>query len=426
MKRRLFYSWQSDLPAALNRNLIQDALERAGRDVSRDESEWIQPVIDRDTSGVDGTPNIADTIFTKIASSDAFIADVTIVNSGGTRLTPNPNVLIELGYAVGKLGWGRVLLIQNTAYGAPDDLPFDLRGRRCITYHAPEGSDRAQVRTVLQQRVSVAIRTIVGGNGVGTLPTGLDASIWLGTWSMGEAHDGHGGTLIVKDVCSSGYSFDISVIHGAHSGQVSGFAQLVSADAAYARIHEGNFNGDGEISFNRSSSGGRRVVRTEETESCMNFHGMRAHFGGEFTLERLPWLDAGLMNEIEIGRVKRLLGSYFNTLRSSTRDISSEVVGEYGVAKAMSGGMPGLYTAVESIVVLGHDEEVWCAYLDGDEVMYFTTITDLQAPMPQVIENWRARFAERAIVRPPPDITTFGDRALILGQLPPENPISDA
>lgn len=401
MKRRLFYSWQSDLPAAMNRNLIQDALERAAKSISRDESEWVRPVIDRDTAGIEGTPNIADSIFTKIASSDAFIADVSLVNAGaGNRPTPNPNVLIELGYAIGKLGWNRVLLIQNTAYGAPDDLPFDLRGRRCVTYHAPEGADRAMVRTALQQRLTTAISSIVGGGGVGTLPTGLDASIWLGTWKMGSAEEGHGGRLVVTEVCANGFAFDLGVFHGAHMGQVSGFAQLVSTDAAYARIPGGGFDGEGEISFLRANNAGRRIVRLEETESCLNFHGMRAHFGGEFTLERLPWLDAGLVNEIEIGRLKRLLGPHFKKLRASTRDTTLHEIKESGIAKAISGGLAGLYTSRESMVVFGDEAEVWCAYLEGDEVMYFTSVADENASMPKIMEEWRSRFADRKVVRP--------------------------
>lgn len=399
MKRRLFYSWQSDLPAPLTRNLIQDALERAAKSVARDESEWVRPVIDRDTAGLEGTPNIADSIFAKIASSDAFVADVSLVNAGtGQRPTPNPNVLIELGYAVGKLGWNRVLLVQNTAFGAPDDLPFDLRGRRTVTYHAPEGSDRATVRAQLQQRLTIAIASIAGRAGVGTMPTGLDASVWRGTWSMGSLGDGHGGELRVTDVCASGFAFELGVLHGAHSGQISGFAELVSSDAAYARIPNGYEEQDGEISFHRSNDAGRRTVRLEETESCLNWHGMRAEFGGEFTLERLPWLDAGLINELELGQMQRLLGSSFKSFRDSTRDLSSYEVSESGVVKAFAGGLAGLYTTVESMAVFGDEGQLWCAFLEGDEVIYFASHPDEHGAMPKVMEEWRERFADRKVV----------------------------
>lgn len=82
MRRTVFYSWQSDLDPKFNRNLIEDALERALRAIKRDEVAAIEPVLDRDTSGTPGSPAIADTIFNKIATADVFVADVSIINSG--------------------------------------------------------------------------------------------------------------------------------------------------------------------------------------------------------------------------------------------------------------------------------------------------------------------------------------------------------
>ena len=139
MRRTVFYSWQSDLPAAGNRNLIEDCLRRSIKAIGRDEEAAVDPVLDRDTANVPGTPDIATRIMAKIAMADVFVADVSIVNRDAEgRLTPNPNVLLELGYAIAELGWDNVLLVQNTAYGGPDLLPFDLRGRRTIVYEAPE------------------------------------------------------------------------------------------------------------------------------------------------------------------------------------------------------------------------------------------------------------------------------------------------
>lgn len=396
MNRRLFYSWQSDLPASLTRNLIQDALERAAKAIARDESQWVRPVVDRDTAGLEGTPNIADSIFAKIASSDAFVADVSVVNMGAPRPTPNPNVLVELGYAVGKLGWSRVLLVQNTAFGGPDDLPFDLRGRRIVTYHAPEGADKAAVRAQLQQRLTPAINVIAGAQGVGAMPTGPDASVWRGTWLMGSKDDSRGGILKVADVCAGGFAFQLSVFNGAHSGQISGFAALVSSDTAYARIPNGHEGRDGEISFHRSNNAGRRVVRLEETASCLNWHGMRANFGGEFTLERLPWLDAGLINELELGQMQRLLGSSFTAFRDATGDICEYEVSESGVVKALGGGLAGLYTTIETMAVFGDKGQLWCAHLDGDRVMY--SASHPASSMPKVMDIWRERFADKTVV----------------------------
>src|SRR5438874_12383969 len=103
---RVFYSWQSDLPNRTNRGFIANALQEAARDVSKDDDVLIEVRVDSDTAGVSGAPDIAQTIFEKIEASDVFVADVSIINPtvDGKR-TPNPNVLIELGFAIAKLGW---------------------------------------------------------------------------------------------------------------------------------------------------------------------------------------------------------------------------------------------------------------------------------------------------------------------------------
>src|ERR1039458_3938628 len=112
MRRIVFYSWQSDLPNSVNRGFIQSALEQAATTIAADNTVAIEPVVDRDTQNVPGSPDIASTIFTKIASADIFVADVSIVTRAEMmRPAPNPNVLIELGYALKALGPERVILV---------------------------------------------------------------------------------------------------------------------------------------------------------------------------------------------------------------------------------------------------------------------------------------------------------------------------
>lgn len=158
----VFYSWQSDLPNATNRGLIQTALEQVVKAIREDQSVAIEPVVDRDTVGVGGSPDIALTIFKKIELAALFVADVSIIGHAGDRPTPNPNVLVELGYAKKALGPDRVLMIMNTAFGVPEDLPFDLRFRRVVAYYMPRtDSDRATERRQLQNRLETELRAML-------------------------------------------------------------------------------------------------------------------------------------------------------------------------------------------------------------------------------------------------------------------------
>lgn len=133
-----FYSWQSWTDGGANRNFIEDCLERAIKEIRKDDSLRLDPVIDRDTQGVPGSADIANTIFGKIVEADVFVADVSFVNDlAPGRRTPNPNVLVELGYALGKLGDGKVICVHNLVTGRVEDLPFDIRGRTVATYELP-------------------------------------------------------------------------------------------------------------------------------------------------------------------------------------------------------------------------------------------------------------------------------------------------
>lgn len=182
----VFYSWQSDLPNSTNRNFIEDALNKATKAIKKDDEFLVEPVVDRDTSGTSGAPNIAETILSKIEQAQVFVCDISIINpqyGGETRLTPNPNVLFELGYAYQLLGEERIILIMNTAFGGPDALPFDLKMNRVVTYHLPD-RDELKVRSTVLAKLfnrKFSDESIEKGETkkrlVGTLRTALETII---------------------------------------------------------------------------------------------------------------------------------------------------------------------------------------------------------------------------------------------------------
>jgi len=159
---KVFYSWQSDLPKRTNWSFIEDALQKAAKSVAKD-NLGVEPVIDRDTQNISGSPDIAQTIFDKIRSADAFVCDASIINSPrreGYRLTPNPNVLVELGYAAATLTWDRIIVVNNSAFGREEDLPFDVRGRRVISYQLSETATEEERKIIKQQLVGILSKRI--------------------------------------------------------------------------------------------------------------------------------------------------------------------------------------------------------------------------------------------------------------------------
>src|SRR5690242_17161587 len=104
MAATIFYAWQSDRPAQTHRCLIHDAASQAAKQLSEEPDIEEAPRIDHDTKDVPGTPEIAASIFKKIDSCAVFLADLTFIGTAESdgdkkKLIPNPNVMLELGYA---------------------------------------------------------------------------------------------------------------------------------------------------------------------------------------------------------------------------------------------------------------------------------------------------------------------------------------
>lgn len=166
MSFTIFWSWQSDTRAACNRTLIGDAINQAV-DRIRSSRPSLNVTIYESTEGVSGLPSITDTILERIKTSNVFIADLTLTgtisNSEGVKKTPNPNVLLELGFAAANLGWNNIISVMNTYFGVPEELPFDLRYRRYgVNYNSdPLDSDRSIIRNTLSQNIERSVLSTV-------------------------------------------------------------------------------------------------------------------------------------------------------------------------------------------------------------------------------------------------------------------------
>jgi hypothetical protein len=177
----VFFSWQLDRPSSDCRNFIDKALETAVRNISRDIAVDEPPrdiQVDKDTKNVAGSPPIFETILEKIERAAVFVPDLTFV---GTRAngdpTPNPNVLIEYGYALKAVASARIVGVMNGFYGRPtrQSLPFDLADYRFpITYNlAPDASEpeRKSERDKLAKALELAIRMVLESDAyLSTLP----------------------------------------------------------------------------------------------------------------------------------------------------------------------------------------------------------------------------------------------------------------
>lgn len=162
----IFYSWQSDLPGSDTRNIIQDSIKDAVR-LLRD---TVDIAADRDTKGEFGSPDIAQTIFSKIDDCDIFIADVsavcqyeTIDKDGNKKIKymPNPNVMLELGYATHVIGWDRVICVLNSDFGAPENMPFDIASRRLTPFSLKDGKSKGEIKRYIKSVIQDTVENVL-------------------------------------------------------------------------------------------------------------------------------------------------------------------------------------------------------------------------------------------------------------------------
>lgn len=162
----IFYSWQSDLPGSETRNIIQDSIKDAVR-LLRD---TVDIEADRDTKGEFGSPDIAQTIFSKIDDCDIFVADVSAVcryeatdkdGNKKVKYMPNPNVMLELGYATHVVGWDNVICVLNADYGAPEDMPFDIASRRLTPFSLKDGKSKGEIKRYIKGVIQDIVENIL-------------------------------------------------------------------------------------------------------------------------------------------------------------------------------------------------------------------------------------------------------------------------
>ena len=87
--------------------------DRKGEERGTSIDEALRDVeVDSETKGVPGHPPVADTILKKIDAAAVFVADLTFVGEGSDESSmPNPNVLIEFGWALKTLTHDRVAFV---------------------------------------------------------------------------------------------------------------------------------------------------------------------------------------------------------------------------------------------------------------------------------------------------------------------------
>ena len=117
----VFLVWQGDY--STSRNQIGSALKELVDRLNK-ENVAARPLrIDAAVDVGDGAVRIDQNLLDRILGADVVVADVTPVYRAFGRLTPNPNVLLEVGYALASKKPHEIFLIEGKR--TPDEIPGD-------------------------------------------------------------------------------------------------------------------------------------------------------------------------------------------------------------------------------------------------------------------------------------------------------------
>ncbi len=193
----VFWSWQSDYDEKSCRFFVRDALKEAISQISDAMSidPADRPSLDHDTKGAKGMVDIRSVILNKIKRCSLFVADLTpIGRTAEGKWVPNPNVMIELGWAMHTPGAEYIIPVLNEAQGCTvESLPFDIRGRRVVQYKLDAKASAAErkaelsklvalLRDAMEEELKLRSTTITTGQvapqieGIQSNP--IDRSIW--------------------------------------------------------------------------------------------------------------------------------------------------------------------------------------------------------------------------------------------------------
>ena len=158
----IFYSWQCDFDKKFNRNFIENCLSNAINRINKVIDYTL--ILDKNTIGESGSPDIVNVILNKIDMAIGFVADITPIVCLKEKYLSNSNVMLELGYALSSLSDERVILICNTSKCRLNDLPFDLGLKRIVSYEYDEESDANKAKNQkekLENTLYEAIQSII-------------------------------------------------------------------------------------------------------------------------------------------------------------------------------------------------------------------------------------------------------------------------
>ncbi len=223
------------------------------------------------------------------------------------------------------------------------------------------------------------------------------AAAWNGAWTFVESTQYDECDLTITKATAQSLEFDLDSRAGGNTGEITDTAGVAGATAVWKDAGSG-------CSVALTLHGDAIEVATDG--DCSSFQGMGATFAdGEYrrgqSPRQLTLVDSGALRDAaEEKALAHLTGADYALFLQSFQMVSEDKDLDGLGAEVASGGVRGLFTATEGIVMSAPGGKMWAAVIDpsSDEVKYYTTEPAWAHKLPKTIEDWRSRFAGKKVV----------------------------
>ncbi len=219
---------------------------------------------------------------------------------------------------------------------------------------------------------------------------------WWGNWEAGKDRNWFDQDLFITRVDEKGFDFELICIHGMHTGDINGYARFTSPnEAIFAKIE------DEEETCRLYFYKINETMQITE-DNCSSYHGMRAYFDGNYALKRdvFVYYDETADDKV-LSNIYVLIGKkYWEKFQQCFSDTPELDDLDKFNANVITGGVAGLYTIQESILMIDKAQNIWGAFIndENDKVYYFASLPEWKKKLPLTVEEWRKNFEDKEVI----------------------------
>jgi uncharacterized protein len=254
--------------------------------------------------------------------------------------------------------------------------------------------DTACLNRVYTERIAVLERS-AGTAAPSSSSKKADVS-WAGTWNRARSTSYTESRLEITEKTSQAFEFSISTADDDNIGEISGLASFTKDFASFKETEYGC-----KVEFRMVG----KCIKIDTSEKCGDLGGMGVDYDGTYCKGKEKkqktnyFVERGIFkNESEFAAFKKIVGKYAELFEESFQWVTEEDDLDHFNAKVSAGGVAGLFTFMEGIIMQRPNGMIYAAVIDGDSVRYFCNDPQYIKKLPKTIENWMDRFKEKKVV----------------------------